>query len=213
MIDRVKIKDEARFLLKERYWFSVGAFFVIALITNILYLCYILVPGFGACFLVFIPALIVGGAYISRMIYLRDEAKISDILRVGFTGKNFGGMLWLFLFSTLWSLLFIIPGIIKSYSYFLTPYILTIFGDVKAREALKISKTIMYGYKAKVFVMQLSFIGWQALSLITLGILGIFYTNPYYQITSAGFAVSIIKEAKKEGKIDDNGHLTKEKHI
>lgn len=88
-------------------------------------------------------------------------------------------MLLLNLFVTLWSLLLVIPGIIKHYSWYLVPYILADNPDMARKEAFDLSTELMRGNKWSTFVMELSFIGWEILSGITGGILGVFYVNPY----------------------------------
>ena len=93
------------------------------------------------------------------------------------------GVSLMMLFTFLWSLLFVIPGIVKAYSYALTPYILAKYPEVQAKEALKVSMKIMDGKKAELFVLHLSFIGWAMLAGITFGLLGIFFVIPYMAIT------------------------------
>ena len=83
------------------------------------------------------------------------------------------------LFIFLWSLLFLIPGIIKSYAYRLVPYILAEAPDIDAREARVRSEEMMKGHKWEAFVYDLSFLGWDLLAVCTCGILAIFYVNPY----------------------------------
>lgn len=83
------------------------------------------------------------------------------------------------LFIFLWSLLFIIPGIVKSYAYRLVPYILAEAPDMDAREARTRSEEMMKGHKWEAFVFDLSFLGWDLLCVCTCGILAIFYVNPY----------------------------------
>lgn len=85
----------------------------------------------------------------------------------------------------LWYLLFIIPGIYKQYQYRLVPYILAEHPDMPYREVLKRSSTLMCGHKWKAFLLDLSFIPWHILGLITCGIVEIFYTAPYQALTSA----------------------------
>lgn len=85
----------------------------------------------------------------------------------------------------LWTLLFIIPGLIKSYSYRMVPYILSDNEDMSATEAITKSREIMNGNKWRAFVLDLSFIGWVFLSCITLGLVGIFYVAPYISATEA----------------------------
>lgn len=89
------------------------------------------------------------------------------------------------LFTFLWSLLFIIPGIIKAYQYRMIPYILAEHPEMPCSEVFEKSKQMMQGQKWNAFVLDLSFIGWEILSLLTLGILGIFYVDPYRCMTNA----------------------------
>ena len=108
--------------------------------------------------------------------------------------RKLGGTLWMSLFVFLWSLLFIIPGIIKSISYAMTPYILADCPDVKAKDALKLSMRMMKGHKMEYFVLGLSFIGWILLSVITLGLVEVFYAGPYMENTFAAYYLNL-KEA------------------
>lgn len=112
-----------------------------------------------------------------------------------------GGMLWMALFTFLWTLLFIVPGIIKALAYFMTPYILADCPDVTATDALKLSMRMTSGHKGKVFVMGLSFIGWGILTALTGGILGIFYTGPYINTSFAGLYHELKQEALAKGVV------------
>lgn len=89
------------------------------------------------------------------------------------------------LYTFLWTLLFIIPGVYVSYQYRLVPYILAETPDMEYKEALQRSKDQMNGHKWKTFVLDLSFILWQLLSVITCGIVGVFYVTPYKYLTDA----------------------------
>ena len=100
-------------------------------------------------------------------------------------GSTVGTMLLMDLFLGLWFLLLIVPGIIKSYSYRLVPYLLAEHPDWKGTKAITVSRQWMKGNKWKAFVLDLSFIGWELLSALTCGILGIFYVNQYVQATDA----------------------------
>lgn len=88
------------------------------------------------------------------------------------------------LFTFLWSLLFVIPGIIKSYEYRMIPYLLAEAPDMAAEETFARTKVMMTGDKANAFVLDLSFIGWEILGAMTCGILTLFYVNPYVQLTN-----------------------------
>lgn len=95
------------------------------------------------------------------------------------------------LYTILWSLLFIIPGVIKSYEYRMIPYILADNPDVTKEDAFGMSRQMMYGNKWKVFVLDLSFIGWHMLSLMTCGAAEIFYVQPYVEATNAALYESL----------------------
>lgn len=86
----------------------------------------------------------------------------------------------------LWSLLFIIPGIVKSFSYAMTPYILNDNPEFTVNEAITRSRSMMHGYKWDLFVLNLSFLGWFLLGVFTLG-LALFYVYPYYNATYVQF--------------------------
>ena len=93
-------------------------------------------------------------------------------------------------FTLLWSVLFIIPGIIMSYAYSMTFYILADNPNMSATDAIKASKAMMTGNKWRYFCLQFSFIGWILLSVLTGGILMIWVT-PYISMASAEFYESI----------------------
>lgn len=85
----------------------------------------------------------------------------------------------------LWSLLFIVPGIIKMYEYYMVPYILTENPDMDYRAAMQMSREMMDGNKWKTFVLGLSFILWDILGALTLGIVEVLYVQPYRCLTFA----------------------------
>ena len=90
--------------------------------------------------------------------------------------------LWVFL----WSLLFIIPGIIAGYSYAMAEYILAEHPELTAGEALQQSKEMMYGNRWRLFCLEFSFIGWDLLASLTLGVGGL-WLNPYKKAAEAAF--------------------------
>lgn len=105
---------------------------------------------------------------------------------------------WYKLWVYLWTLLLIIPGIVKSLSYSMSFYILADNPNVGVRNALKMSKKMMKGYKGKLFLLGLSFIGWGLLSVITLGI-GFLWLVPYIRITAANFYHELKNESIEKG--------------
>ena len=90
---------------------------------------------------------------------------------------------WLYI--TLWSLLFVIPGIIKSYSYRMVPYLIAENPHMSSQEAFDLSKKMMDGNKWNAFVLDLSFLGWHILGALTIGIVEIFYAAPYHNLANA----------------------------
>lgn len=103
----------------------------------------------------------------------------------------------------LWALLLIIPGIVKSYEYRLVPYILGECPDMERKEALALSGNMMHGNKWKAFVLDLSFLGWYLLNGLTLGILGVFYLNPYVCQTRAALYAALKEQYLQSGKISN----------
>lgn len=103
----------------------------------------------------------------------------------GYYGNAVLGMFLRDLYTFLWGLLFVIPGIIKSYEYRMVPYLLADCPEMNQAEAFRLSKELMYGQKMDAFVLDLSFFGWNILSACTCGLLGIFFVNPYQHATNA----------------------------
>lgn len=110
------------------------------------------------------------------------------------------GILWTFLWTFLWTLLFIIPGIIKSLAYSQMFYIIAEYKEVSVTKAMKISIEITKGHKWDLFVMYLSFIGWDILCAFTLGI-GNLWLTPYKNMTYTNAYHSLLKEAVESGRI------------
>ena len=110
-------------------------------------------------------------------------------------GSNVYTMFRVDLSIVLHTLLFVIPGIIKAYSYTFVPYILAENPDLDTKRALKLSSEMMNGHKMEFFVLQLSFFGWGLLNTITFGVLGIFWVNPYMNATFAEFYTAVKAEA------------------
>lgn len=104
----------------------------------------------------------------------------------------------------LWSFVFVIPGIIKGYEYAAVDYILSVRPDIDRKEALALSSKIMDGHKFDFFVLELSFLGWELLSIFTCMLLSIFYVNPYKMITHIEFFSAVRDEAIANGIITPN---------
>ena len=102
-----------------------------------------------------------------------------------------------FLWVFLWSLLLVVPGIIKAIAYSQAAFIyrdkLNAGEKIGYSEAVTLSRQMMAGHKWEYFVMQLSFIGWWLLSAITAGLAGI-WVLPYYYITMANYYVQLSQQ-------------------
>ena len=125
-----------------------------------------------------------------KRFFRENSEKSANLSELGYGFKNHYGnvVLTIFLrnlFIVLWSMLFVIPGIVKTYSYRMVPFILADNPDMQATEAIKLSRKMMNGNKWNAFVLDLSFIGWILLTVITLGIVGVFYVSPYIYATDA----------------------------
>ena len=122
--------------------------------------------------------------------YLRNLNEPAQVGNIGYAFDNnykniTKTMFFRDLFTVLWTLLFIIPGIVKSYEYQMIPYLLADNPQMTKEQAFEESKRMMQGQKWKAFVLDLSFIGWNILSALTIGIVGIFYVQPYMDATHA----------------------------
>ncbi|MGE6537486.1 DUF975 family protein [Bacillus luti] len=150
-----------------------------------------------------IGPLTVGAYYLVLHVIRRDNASIGHLFRWFSDGskfmKAFLTYLLMYVYLILWTLLLIIPGIIKSFSYAMTYFILNDHPEYTANQAITESRRMMNGHKMDYFLLCLSFIGWFILSILTIGI-GFLWLAPYFYATSAAFYEEISKEYyKKEG--------------
>jgi len=165
------LMKQAREALSGKWGLAIWAFFLYFLITLIIQN---------------IPKAL-GFAIFSLSISRNQNPKLEQIFE-GF--KRFGTSLVAFilmsLFTLLWTLLLIVPGIIASLSYSMTFYIIADDSSMGAIETIKRSKKMMYGFKWKYLELQLRFLGWALLSILTLGI-GLLWLVPYMSISNAKF--------------------------
>lgn len=130
---------------------------------------------------------------------LNEKASIKELL-FAFENQYMNVVKTLFfrdLYVTLWTLLFIVPGIVKSYEYRMMPYLLAENPAMPKEQAFALSKQMMDGQKWKTFVLDLSFIGWEFLSGLTMGLLGIFYVTPYRDMTNAALYESLCYQGQR----------------
>lgn len=133
---------------------------------------------------------------ISRFLYL---LRIKKWLRTSWI------MLVKYLYHAFWSLT-IIGGVIKHYSYFLVPYIAAENPDITARQAITLSRKMMKGHKWECFLFELSFLGWNLLGALTLGICSIFFTNPYKTAVFTEYYIRL-RHAAKEAQLSNTDLL------
>lgn len=170
-----------------------GLLALVALINYAIGLACGLTAYLSGVILLFIEgAFLLSWAIITLKVARADNFKVEDIF-CGF--KNYIPSLVLYIiisvFTFLWTLLFIVPGIIKSYSYSMSYFILADNPGMSANDARKMSMKIMYGNKWRLFCLDFSYIGWSLLSILTLGIL-LLWVVPYMQVAHAEFYQDLI---------------------
>lgn len=124
-----------------------------------------------------------------------DNQVTNNMFKIGYGNllRNVGGMLLVGVFTFLWTLLLIIPGIIKSLAYSMTPFILKDYPELSANQAINLSMKMMEGRKFDLFYLYLSFIGWGILAIFTLGI-GYLWLMPYMYTSTAAFYQNVKEE-------------------
>ena len=135
--------------------------------------------------------------FLEGMIYDRvTPQRFAFLLRIKKWLKASWIMFVKYVFYSLWSLT-VIGIAVKRYSYYLVPYIAAENPDMTARQAITLSRKMMDGHKWECFVFELTFIGWQILGILTLGLFNIFYTNPYKIASFTGYYAQLRAEAQK----------------
>ena len=183
-MNRTELKNRAKQALNGNWGSAIIAFLLYAVIVS-----FLSTTGVGS----FVTGLITVG-YISFFTnLLRGNKPTIEGSLAAITenvGTKFVATLLVMLYTFLWSLLFIIPGIIKSYSYAMTSYILLDRPELSATDALKESEKMMDGHKMDLLILDLSFIGWILLTALTCGI-PTFYVEPYMMATRTAFYLEL----------------------
>jgi len=209
MRSRQEIKAHAKQMFIAQRSPSILAPFLVLLIGGVLG-AVAMIPGIGwllsiaGTFLVMVLDVNLSGLFI-KVYYGQPITPTEHFneLKTNFFRK-LGGMYWMALWFFLWYLCFFVPGIIKLLAYSMTPYILANHPNVQATDAIKLSMRMTKGHKGKIFMLFLSFIGWQLLNGLTFGILGILYVNPYMNTSFAGFFVELRNLALTNGVINQS---------
>lgn len=184
-MNRVKLKKKAKALLKNNIWTYWQAMLLVFLIISVGDILLVLInqPSFAFVFGLFMAPLAIGfqrywlnfvrGKDLSFKLLFSPYTNIVAIVLVHILAP---------LFTGLWTLLFIIPGVIASFSYIQTPLVSADLGNKDPLFTIKRSKDLMKGHKWEYFILCLSFGGWIITGLFTLGI-SFIWVAPYIQTT------------------------------
>ena len=178
------LMKQARESLSGKWGLAIGTMFVYALITMAVQS----IPKAGGLLGILITGPLNLGLIIFSLSISRNQNPRFEQIFEGFRryGTALATQVLIMVFTILWMLLLIIPGIIAGLSYSMAFYILADNTSVGAREAIKMSKKMMMGYKWKLFRLTLRFLGWVILCIFTLGI-GLLWLIPYIQVSTAKF--------------------------
>ena len=185
--ENLVLMQMARKSLKDKWGLAIGTFVVYMLIIGAIQTTTEFFPLVGLLLLAISGPMALGIAIFSINISRNQDARLEQIFQ-GFNNFNtsLGAYLLMLLFTFLWTLLLIIPGIIAVLSYSMTFYILADDNSIGAMEAIDKSKKMMDGYKWKYFCLGLRFIGWSLICILTLGI-GFLWLFPYMQVCMVKF--------------------------
>ena len=180
---------QAAELLKGKYGLAIAIMFIYGLISAVL-----LGTGIGSILLA--GAFGVGLSFCYLNLLRTGNWKIGDLFCCLSGNFNFSGTIGLYVRTAvrvlLWSLLAFVPGVIAAYRYAMAPYIMADNPQMTGKEAIEASKVMMDGKKGKLFCLQLSYIGWILLSVLTCGILYL-WVEPRMHAAEAAF----YEDAKK----------------
>lgn len=185
-MDRKQLKAQAKAQIKDKIGILIAVTLIIGAISVAASLVANLIPGVGMIVTIIVtPAFALSTVRIYLMVVRGMTPEVKD----SFSGFDdffsaFKVTLLVGLYTFLWSLLFIIPGIVKSYAYSMSLYILADNKGKSARECVRESVEMTDGHKAELFVLDLSFIGWYLLATLTCG-LAYLYVVPLYNATRA----------------------------
>lgn len=192
-----ELRAQAWGVLSGKWGMAVVATLVYGVISGVL--SFIPFVSWIATLLVSLP--LAYGFTIMLLNVVRGSDVQLDTMGEGFKdyGRILGTMLLSSVYQFLWMLLLIVPGIIKGYSYALTPYLLKDHPELKFNAAIEESMRLMSGNKMRLFLLDLSFIGWFLLGLITFGI-AFLWVTPYWNTARAAFYEDLMKALRDIGE-------------
>lgn len=189
---------KARTALRGKWGMSALTFLVYSVIATLASLIANFIPFGSIAVAILFTMLMAWGLYFTFLdVSNGDEVKIEGMFEpFNNYGHYVGGTALTFLYTFLWTLLLIVPGIIKGYSYSQTSFLMRENPEFSGEEAIQLSMKMMKGHKAELFLLDLSFIGWGFLCIFTLFI-GYFWLGPYMVTARAEF----YKELKKDWEL------------
>ncbi|WP_044279091.1 DUF975 family protein [Candidatus Cloacimonas acidaminovorans] len=185
MLTYNEIRYNAREYLKGKWNNPCALIFLILAIIN---LGVSAIPYLGSVVSLLISGPLALGMAIIFLKLVRGEEISVEMIFAGFKDftRSLTAGLLIFIYVFLWSLLLIIPGIIASFSYAMTFFIMADNPNLSANEAIKARKEMMRGHKTDLFLLELSFIGWILLSVLSFGI-GFLWLGSYIYTANAIF--------------------------
>ena len=188
---------------------KIGNYAVVTIIFSAITAGIAAIPFIGILSLFVAGPLTLGITIISLMVAKNQKFQISNMFD-GF--KNFLNSFLLMLinqiFIVLWTLLFVIPGIVKTYAYSMSFYIMADNPELDQETCRKRSMEMMEGHKWELFCLHFSFIGWAILSSLTFGI-GFVFLIPYVQTATAEFYLNLKGEDSVNVAYVDDGFVIK----
>lgn len=136
-----------------------------------------------------------------KLLVLGDNNLARNVFNFSNYWRKVGAMVLVGIFTFLWTLLLVVPGIIKSFSYSMTKYIIDENPELTPSEAIHRSRMMMRGHKFDLFWLYLSFIGWAVLACLTGGI-GFLWLGPYLQTSEAAFYEEVKADYAIHGGLD-----------
>lgn len=143
----------------------------------------------------------------SNLCYKSDKALLANLKSISIDDSLHVsvGMFAMSIIASICSVAFVVPGVIVSLALFLTPYLLKDYPELSVVQTLRLSHKMMKGHKMRLFKLQLSFIGWLLLNILTLGV-GTLWLLPYMMTTMAAFYQDvreqyIMKEGQQESAL------------
>lgn len=201
-----ELRTEAwNMLAAGNYWNLFLASFLNAILISAVASVTFFVGGIGVIFVS--GTLLVGLNTINLKAFRREQFDIVELFQP--FKSNYTQTLVAYIlksiFTILWTLLFVIPGLIKIFSYSMTEYILAENPKIEGNDAITKSRELMDGHKGRLFLLQLSFIGWILLSILTLGI-GMIFLIPYMNAATAAFYLDLTKDQVREVELEEEDY-------